>query len=333
MEGGIFLYEYATCGSIDEIPPPIALEGLGMFKALEQGFSSHHKVSTFVDPCLNFFPDYPRISFSHDVFLNYLENSDECLLIAPESENILYRLTDILEDTDCANLGSTSKGVKETTDKYATYKRLGDLSPKTEIFEGTTRLSFPLVAKPRDGVSGEGIFLVKNEKELAGVPNGYLLQEYIPGKPMSAGFIIGDETTLLSLHTQELQGFTYKGAKLPVEGIDPEPLFQAVEKIKGLHGYVGVDFILGSEIKVIEINPRPTTPIVAFKRALGVNLGDVLLRNYQGRPLPKPSRKTPTQIIKLRGNVKDSFISFRGYCMVMRDWNADYHLGHRRGQH
>jgi hypothetical protein len=333
VEDKVFLYEYATCGALREIPPAMAVEGLGMFKSLEKGFSSICGVVSFVDPSTELFKGYPRHSFNLDVFREFLDKADECLVVAPESDDILYRLTRVVEREGCANLGSTSQGVADAADKYVTSKRLGHLSPKTEVYMGRCRtsLSLPLVAKPRDGVSGEGIFLVEAEEDLEKVPRGYLLQEYVRGKPMSAAFIVGDETILVSVNTQEIHGFSYMGARLPVDGIDVEPLYRAVERIKGLHGYVGVDFIHGSDTAVIEINPRPTTPMIAYSRAYGINVAEMLLLNYYHKPIPTPSQRRGVHLLKVPEQLKDSYISFDGYSILLRDWNEGAGVGHRRG--
>jgi hypothetical protein len=328
----VFLYEYATCGSLHEVPAAMAIEGLGMFKALLRGFEACCRVNTFIDPSLALFPGYPRAGYSPEAFEERLAESDYALLIAPESSFELYRLTKTLEKSGCSNLGSSSRAVRATTDKYETYKKIRHLSPRTEVFKGSTGLSFPLVAKPRDGVSGEGIFLVSGEDDLAKVPRGYLLQEYVEGMAMSAGFLVGDEIKLLSINTQELRNFSYYGSRLPVEGINPEPLFRALEKIRGLHGYVGVDFVLGEELKVIEINPRPTTPIVAFHRAYGINLAELLLRNHLGETLPKPRRRRRVYLQKVARRVANSYISFKEYSLLLRDLDAGTDLGHRGSQ-
>jgi len=332
---GVFLYEYATCGSIHDIPPSMAVEGLGMFKALERGFSACGRTSTFIDPEVELFPGYPRHKFSDEIFLEFVQEAEECLIIAPESEGILLRLTRLLEKSGRPNLGSSSRGIRIAGDKYATYKRIKSFSPKTEIYKGGTSLSFPLVAKPRDGVSGEGIVFLKEEDALAKVPRGYVIQEYVPGRPMSAAFIVGDEVNLLSVNTQELEGFEYVGAKLPVEGVDTEPLFKSLEKIKGLHGYVGVDFIYdsNSDVKIIEVNPRLTTPVAAYQRAYGVNVAELLLRNYHGKPLPEIRKRSPVHLLKTPRKMVDSYISFNGYSLILRDWNEGAGLGHRRGKH
>lgn len=325
--GKVFLYEYATCGSISMVSPSMAIEGLGMFKALLEGFESHHAVSTFIDPSLAFFSRYPRGIFDQEAFKTHLKNSEYSLLIAPETDLELHRLTRVLEGSGCANLGSSPKAVLAATDKYETYRKIKDLSPRTEVFNGSTMLSFPLVAKPRDGVSGEGVFLVKDATHLSKVPRNYLVQEYVQGKAMSASLLVGDEAKLLSINTQESENFRYQGSKLPVEGIEPDLIYEAVSRIKGLFGYVGVDFIRGEELKIIEINPRPTTPIIA----LGINVSEAIFKNYYQEAIPDFTPRR-TWMMKLPGTHPNSYISHRGYSILIRDTDENIDLRHRRGE-
>jgi hypothetical protein len=186
-------------------------------------------------------------------------------------------------------------------------------------------LSFPLVAKPRDGVSSEGVFLVKDVADLPKVPRNYLVQEYVQGRAMSASLLIGDAAKLLSVNTQESENFRYQGAKLPVEGIETDLIYEAVSRIKGLFGYVGVDFILGEELKIIEINPRPTTPIIALGYAFGINVSELIVKNYCREIIPDFTPKR-TWMMKLPGTHPDSYISHRDYSILIRNLDEDTDL-------
>jgi len=306
----VFLYEHATC-TVDELPPAIAVEGLAMFKTLYKGFE--RPVSFYRHP------------HYLEAFQEHLDISEFALAIAPETGMELYRLTRLIEGSQCKNLGSSSKAVRLTSDKLHTYRRLGDLSPVTEVYRGSTTLEPPLIAKPRDGVSGEGIMLVKDERELERIPAGYLVQEYVPGKPMSASMLIGDEPRILSINTQELNGFQYTGAKLPVELERTEELIEGVAKVPGLFGYVGVDFVLNDERTVIiEINPRPTTPIIGLNYAFDINISELILRNYDQGSVPpcKPRRKV--HIRKKRSST--GFISYKGRSICVEEIDEDTDL-------
>lgn len=303
MNEKVFLFEYATC-TRNKLPPSMAVEGIGMFRTLFEGFGNS---ISFYDA-----ENYPKL------FEEHLDKADFALAIAPESDFELYRLTKKIESSVCENLGCDSKSVRIATDKFLTYKKLKGINiPKTEIFDGKTRLEFPLIAKPRDGAGCEGIFFVESEKELEKIPReNYILQEYAEGQPCSASLLIGDELNLLSLQTQEIENFKYVGAKIPVEIENTENILRAVEKIK-LHGFVGVDFIAGGEIKIIEINPRPTTPIIALNRVFDFNVAELILKNYYREKLPKFEPKRKIYMKKIKGN--KGYASFGGYSIVLRE--------------
>lgn len=297
----VFLFEYATCAG-NKLPPSIAVEGYGMFKTLYGGFEAP----------ISFYgaENYLKL------FEEYLDKAEFVLAIAPESDFELYELTKKIEKSSCKNLGCSSRSVRIATDKFLTYKKLLNLSPKTELFRDSTKLKFPLIAKPRDGAGCEGIFFIESEKGLEKVPKNYILQEYAEGQPCSASLIIGDEINLISIQTQEIENFKYVGAKIPVEIENTENVLKAVERIN-LHGFVGVDFIASEEIKIIEINPRPTTPIIALNRVFDFNIAELILKNYYREKLPRFEQKRKIYMKKIKGN--KGYASFGGYSIVLEE--------------
>jgi predicted ATP-grasp superfamily ATP-dependent carboligase len=221
-------------------------------------------------------------------------------------------------------MGSNSKSVKLTSDKLLTYRRIKELSPKTEAYMGKTSLDFPLIAKPRDGVSCEGVMRIEDGEDLEQVPEGYLVQEYIWGRPMSASLIAGDEIRVVSINTQELNDFEYLGAKLPVEISNTDPIVEAVHRFPGLCGYVGVDFMLleDGEPLIIEINPRPTTPIIGINGAFGINISRTILDNYQGK---KILENEPVRKIHVKKSRSESgFVTHKGYSIEVRETHEDF---------
>ncbi len=318
----VFLFEYATCGASQELEPSIAVEGLGMFKTLLEGFEG---VLTFVDPRISYFPQYPRTNDASQDFENALEKAEFALMTAPESALMLYNLVKQVEKSGAVNLGSGSKAVKVAGDKYLAYKKLAKVkTPKSEIWKGgSASLDFPLIAKPRDGVSCEGISLVEDEDALSKIPKGFLVQKYVPGRAMSASLLVGDEVNILSVNTQEIEDFVYSGAKLPVEIEDTEEIIKTAEAIKGLFGYIGIDFVLSKDggISIIEINPRATTPIVTLKRALGINVSSLIMDNYYKEVVPEIKVKRRVTLKKVKEDVPEAYVSFRGYSLIVEDGN------------
>ncbi|MCS7118497.1 MAG: ATP-grasp domain-containing protein [Archaeoglobaceae archaeon] len=269
----LFLFEFATCG--DEIPEHIAVEGLAMFKTLFKGFLRYYNVLSFV-----------RRQFSDELKLppgkideieNWLEKSDAFLIVAPEDDYKLLKLTEIGEKY-CENLGSSSRAIAITSDKWKLYKRLRRkvLMPKTSKKE----LEGDFIVKPRVSCGGEGIKFSRS------IPENYIAQEYIKGENLSASLILRDDIRVVSINEQIIEDFKYKGAIVPARIEEEKALevckiaIEAVESIKGLKGYVGVDIVYAEQPYVIELNARITTPIIAFERAYGINVVD-MLKGYQ----------------------------------------------------
>jgi predicted ATP-grasp superfamily ATP-dependent carboligase len=66
---------------------------------------------------------------------------------------------------------------------------------------------------------------------------------------------------------------------------------RAVECVEGLHGWFGVDLILGDATDgngdaAIEINPRLTTSYLGLRRLARFNLAEALLAAATGSPMP-----------------------------------------------
>ena len=287
----VFLFEYATHSGISD--PSILIEGLGMFKALYEGFSKFSEV--------------------HSSF-NHLEKSDYALVIAPEKDYILLNLTKIIEKTGVPNLGSSTKALEITSDKWLLYNKLkGKVNvPKTSL----KPLDPPFIVKPRVSCGCEGIMFADS------VPEGYIAQQFIKGLDLSVSLLIGDEVRVLSVNKQIIEAFEYKGAIVPFDIEEKEEVIneaiKAVECIKGLFGYVGVDIVLSTDgvPYIIEINARITTPVVLFDDVYGMNLAELLIKNYEGKSIPdfKPLKKGILR--KVKGKSCKSYVSYNGYHLV-----------------
>ncbi|MCS7130559.1 MAG: ATP-grasp domain-containing protein [Archaeoglobaceae archaeon] len=269
----LFLFEFATCG--ERVADSIAVEGLAMFKTLYHGFKKHCEVLAFVREEFNFL----GLPFGKlEEIENWLEKCDSFLIVAPEDEFILLNLTKKAEKY-CENLGSSSRAIAITSDKWKLYKKLKGkvLMPKTSKKE----LKEKFLVKPRVSCGGEGIGFTEDVK------NGFIAQEFISGKPLSVSLIVRDEIEVVSVNEQILENFRYKGAVVPAR-IDQrtamevcEEAIKAVESVPGLKGYVGVDLVYSDQPYVIEINARITTPIIAFDRAYGANVADMILGDFE----------------------------------------------------
>jgi predicted ATP-grasp superfamily ATP-dependent carboligase len=141
---------------------------------------------------------------------------------------------------------------------------------------------------------------------------------------MSASFLVHSEGAahLLAIGEQDVvvsgDRFQYRGGRLPIPFTgDVGPIRAAVQSVRGLRGVVGVDFIsdaLGERTTVLEINPRPTTSIVAIARLLPPGrLAAAWLRaadptssdGTEQSELTGPLRASPPISFDVRGNIGD----------------------------
>ncbi len=302
----VFLFEFATC--FGDLPPSVAVEGLGMFKSLYEGFVEFCDVVSF----LGLDVDFDVLSFDcDDKFICHLERSDFALIIAPETDWQLLKLTRIVEEVGVPNLGSSSKAIEVTSDKWELYRRLkGKVRmPKTSL----RPMDPPFIVKPRVGCGGEGIRIADR------VPDGYIAQEFVKGIDLSVSLIVGDGADVLSVNRQIIESFRYAGAEVPYEMREDviETAFRVVEAIKGLFGYVGVDVILSSEeVYVVDVNARITTPSILFRDVYGMNLARILVRNYEGKRGFEHAPKRRMRLRKVEGNRENAYVSYGGYSLI-----------------
>ncbi len=264
----LFLFEFATCGG--KVDGSIAVEGLAMFKSLYNGFRKLCDVVSFVREDFRFL-GLP-VGDIEDIKAK-VEECDLFLIVAPEDEWLLYKLTKLCEKYSY-NLGSSSKAIRITSDKWELYKKLRRrvTVPKTS----KKGLDGKFLIKPRLSCGGNGIQFSSN------VPKGYIAQEYIEGKSLSVSLIVDEDITPVSVNEQILNEFEYFGGVVPAK-IDndiksevEEEAVEAVGSIKGLHGYVGVDVVYAERPYIIEVNARLTTPSVAFEFSFCKNVAEFI---------------------------------------------------------
>ncbi|HEX7468244.1 MAG TPA: ATP-grasp domain-containing protein [Methanobacterium sp.] len=318
----LLVFEFATAMGLDD--PTISAEGHAMLYGLLEDLkdlNTYHLVSN---------DSQSENSESIKVVLNgdigewlhkNIKDYDLCFPIAPEESNILHDLTLIIEDEGVEIIGSSSKAVKLTTNKFNTYNVLKDKFPviKTEkiyfndserkssecknSYQELFKSSSPKVVKPADGVSCSGVIVVNSYNELMVAQDKikiltklpyFILQDYVSGVNVSVSLLSnGDSAVPLSLNFQDVHlnsgEINYSGGKVPIEHdlseIAMETAKNAVESIDGLKGYIGVDMILNKErdkVHIVEINSRLTTPYVALRSIINFNLGEAVINSVHG---------------------------------------------------
>lgn len=303
----ILILEYASALGIDD--PSICAEGHAMLKGLTDDFKFKN-ADYLISGNSNFHCKYCNpIVVEGDLMCWLNENIavyDACLLIAPEEDLILYKITELIEKKDVKVVGSSFEAVLVCSDKFRMY---GALKDKVNVIE-TEKVFFDeidnydpyfdskKIIKPADGVACSGVTIVNSLDELkravslmqTNLPY-FIVQDFVEGISASVSLLSnGEETVPLSLNLQKIQfednNLNYGGGEVPLEhdmANEAKAIAKSVvESINGLKGYVGVDIIIGDTVHVVEVNSRVTTPYVALREILDFNLGEAIFDSIYG---------------------------------------------------
>jgi len=309
----ILIHEYISGGGWPgrELPKSLAAEGLLMLRAVLADFKAWGgaNIITTCDRRLGdiTLPADRIICLDPADHYNTLEQlAKRCsaaLIIAPESDGILERLSALMEFHGVRLLGSSSGSIAIAANKWHCYQlflQAGLPTPATwcvavrEAEATAEKIGYPLIIKPLDGIGCEGIYLVRNRASLfLGLKkykynkNKLLLQRYIEGQHISASLLIAENTiSCVSLNRQAVKidrSFSYQGCEVPyicdqqAEAVSLAK--RAVALIPGLRGYVGVDMLLGGNgCNLIEINPRLTTSYTGLRQVININMAESIWR-------------------------------------------------------
>lgn len=316
----ILVYEHISAGGFTVFGRALVPEGLGMLRAVLVDFVRlGHRVCTILDRRLGGVARLPRgcqvvPAESERTYRALVRNSDAVLVIAPETEGVLARLTAEAERAGRLVLGSTSRAVRIAGHKAKTgrvLRRLGIPTPSTwtvrtsrDLLQLARRLHYPVVCKPMDGVGCEGVFvartpdgLLRAGRELGRDGRKFLVQTYIEGVHASVALLgDGQHAIPLCLNAQWIRGsrrLVYGGGTTPMEhpvaGRAMAYAARIVQGIEGLRGFFGVDLVLTEdEAFVIEVNPRITTAYLGIRRVFCGNLAEAILEASQGRLPTRP---------------------------------------------
>ena len=219
-------------------------------------------------------------------------------------------------------LGTPSEAMREAKDVSA-LKTLGVPLPRSvlvqdkhQIEDAVERVGFPCVIKPPVGSAGLGVRLVQHPDELptpedesaSGFPEeGILVQEHVPGAPLSASFLadgrrallVGTNRQLLGESWLGVDGYQFCGCLSPVpEQVHDElvALGSMLTAHLGLLGSFGIDFaVRDGSVVVFEVNPRTQSTLDTLDRALDVSIGRLHVEACRGR-LPDELPRTGTEV-------------------------------------
>jgi predicted ATP-grasp superfamily ATP-dependent carboligase len=318
----VFIYEY-TCATAQaaSILSGLQAEGWAMLSALLTDFGqlpSLEVLSLVDERCAYSWSrgTCQRIRAGEEWahFYHLAGAADYTLVIAPEFDELLVTRCRWVLAAGGRLLGPSPSAVTLTSDKLAFGRHLHDHAvptPETQLLaskEARPLPGFPLIMKPRHGAGSQATFLIQNLTQFAaavaqalteGWQGEFVVQPFVPGQPASVAFLLGplDRLPLVpSVQRLSEDGrFHYLGGALPLPADQAERALRlaskAVTAVPGLHGYVGVDLILGeahdgSNDYVIEINPRLTTSYVGLRALAQGNLAGAMLAVARGEETP-----------------------------------------------
>jgi predicted ATP-grasp superfamily ATP-dependent carboligase len=325
----ILVFEYISGGGFngEELPAPLAREGLLMLQALLDGLGGieglhitvmldarllHELVPANlqiapVGPQDNCFARFRELAGQHDAVWP----------IAPEFDAILYDICATVERTGRILLTSAAEAVRLAADKYETFRCLA----RRHIPTVPTRLledcpSFPgeCIVKPIDGVGGNDSYLIRDAGDFSRIverlqgAGKYIIQPHLYGEKTSLSCLFKNgRAWLLAVNLQQFEIVKNQYQLLAIRvnhRVDVsayQGLIGAVaEAVPGLWGYVGIDLIeTPARTLVLEINPRLTTSFAGLQAALGINPAAQVLQLLHGDPdLRRAADKTVTVHIK-----------------------------------
>lgn len=249
------------------------------------------------------------------------EEVDAVYIVAPESGQTLQRLVRLVETSGGLSLNCQVDAIKEASNKMTTYEALERRRlrvPETamvslhedsrHIRSIAKELGFPLVFKPLDEVGCCGLSVVKNESLIAAavkkiaresLSERFIVQKLIRGISASVSVISTDAKALpITLNKQlvtlasPFERSSYNGGIVPFDHVSEKEALTtaqlAVESIRGLRGYVGVDMVLtGKGPVVVEVNPRLTTSYVGLRKIANFNPAQAMIDAVIERKLPE----------------------------------------------
>jgi tyramine---L-glutamate ligase len=339
----VLVYEFFTGGGFPEgeLPGGLAAEALGMLWALLADFRRWGEVRTVTAldsrfeeriPGLNrkFLPAAEVVCMlpgeHEEAYLSLLKRCDAALIVAPETNGILAKLTTQAEVAGIPLLCSSASAASHAGDKarcsISLFPQANLPAPKTNLvsFVDTPRaaeeMGCPLVIKPIDGAGSEGVYRIDRLSDLrTALPmirrltshEHILLQSLVNGIHASVSFLVAKDGCLpLSLNRQLIEAglqFQYLGSQVPFHHPAGELALKlackAVSLIPGLNGYVGVDLVLGDDnAQLIEINPRLTTSYIGLRQVARINLAQAIWNACRHGILPAHVPLTGQVIIK-----------------------------------
>ena len=322
--GNVFVYE-ALCGGSgiangELLSGSLLREGAAMLQALLDDFCllPEWQVGTMLDRRPGVKPRLDTEQLGrccevltqqeHDItFEQLVRQADAVLVVAPETDQLLLRLTRQVERADSMLLGPSSEWVAMAGDKLRLNHHLAahGVSVPTCLAPPfppgmDAELEPPLVRKPRFGAGADRLQrIVDRDSWFPADGSNQIVESYHAGLAVSVSALLQEGTFQLlpaGLQHVDLEKACYQGGAIPLAAhLQPRAASLASRSLRAMppsRGFIGIDMVLGENPSgeddvVIEINPRITTSYVGLRAATGVNLAPALLDCHGWQELPE----------------------------------------------
>ncbi len=263
--------------------------GSNVRNVVESGRKAGYKVFAYTK-----YADADLLIYAEKVFKasGDLKEDEKRVKELSESLDAEIILSSGYELLDVENFGCKIK--RELVDKLKFYRELEKLGVNFPELLSDGEFG---ILKPRVGGGGEGIKLGEKSER------GYVHQRYVKGTPCSVSAVRSEREFAVVGVNRMLVGdgnffaskFKYCGNVTPFTSDKVKEMVEITRTI-GEHfdliGSYGVDFILGDEVYVLEVNPRFQGSLDSIELATDSNVFDLHVKAVLGERLrePKPKR-------------------------------------------
>jgi tyramine---L-glutamate ligase len=230
------------------------------------------------------------------IWQTQMQQADAVWIIAPETDGILQKLTQLAGLQGTPVLGCGLASIEITSKKMATHLALeaaGIASIPTHYYADWPKSHWIWLAKPNDGAGCSDTACFNNPDDLEDWIEDnhkqftHVVQAFQPGDAASISCVMKNgRAHLLSCNTQDIeinnQMLSYKGGE--INGMrDYWPQLEFIANkialaLPDLAGYVGIDVIVDDdEIVVVEINPRLTTSYIGLRESISANPAELII--------------------------------------------------------
>lgn len=304
----IFVCEFVTAGGFNrlDLPAGLVAEATLMRNALLRDLSSlSYTISTTLDARLEppkYCHAYLKIDAHDDVWniwTNQIQLADAVWMIAPETDGLLQKLTELAVRQGKLVLGCGVDAINMTSEKLTTYlmlKQAGIRTIPTYTIRNFSKAVGKWLAKPNNGAGCDDTVLFDCADDLVrcleqnNKSESHVIQPYQAGVSASISCVMHQgHAQVLSCNKQIIKmknnHLIYAGSE--VNGMhhlwsEFECVAQKIAEIcVDLNGYVGIDVIVDTQnnnlITVVEINPRLTTSYAGLAEATSENSAELIM--------------------------------------------------------